>query len=156
METRQMTPFFHLLFPICLSYSFLNLKILIIHFHVLPSLVHSGLQNTTIFVRKLPIQTAHHTFRESRRSEVTKNLYYVSSTRRSQIPIFLGSSSWTVRCWLLIKRQSNFSKNTCTQCIIECGDSRQQSFKLVNVKAHNVKLFHFQREDQLRIVITSI
>ena len=114
METRQMTPFFHLLFPVCLSYSFLNLKILIIHFHVVPSLVHSGLQNTTIFVRKLPIQTAHHTFRERRRSEVTKNLYYVSSTRRSQIAIFLGSSPWTVRCWLLIKRQSNFSKNTCT------------------------------------------
>ena len=52
--------------------------------------------NTSIFSHKLPIQTAHHTFLESRHPEVTKNLYYVLSTRRSQIPIFLGSSSWTI------------------------------------------------------------
>ena len=47
------------------------------------------------FCQKLPIQTAHHIFLESRHLEVTKNLYYVLSSRRSQIPIFLGSTSWT-------------------------------------------------------------
>ena len=47
------------------------------------------------FCQKLPIQTAHHIFLESRYLEVTKNLYYVLSSRRSQIPIFLGSTSWT-------------------------------------------------------------
>ena len=40
-------------------------------------------------------QAAHHEFLESRHPEVTKNLYYVFSTCRSQIPIFLGPSSWT-------------------------------------------------------------
>ena len=44
----------------------------------------------------LPIQTAHHTFLESRHSEITKNLYYGLSTYRSQIAIFLGSSSSTI------------------------------------------------------------
>ena len=34
-------------------------------------------------------------FLESRKAVVTKNLYYVLSTHRSQIPIFLDSSSWT-------------------------------------------------------------
>ena len=34
METRQMTPFFHLIFPLCLSHSFLYLKIVKINFHV--------------------------------------------------------------------------------------------------------------------------
>ena len=61
-----------------------------------PPLVHSGLLNTSIFGQKLPIQTAHQTFLETRHPEVTKNLYYVLSTRRRQIPIFLGSSSWTI------------------------------------------------------------
>ena len=40
------------------------------------------------FGQKLPIWTAHHVFLERRHSEVTKNLYYVLYTRRSQIPIF--------------------------------------------------------------------
>ena len=35
-------------------------------------------------------------FSRKQTPEVTKNLYYVLSTRRIQIPIFLGSSSWTV------------------------------------------------------------
>ena len=42
-----------------------------------------------VFVQKLPICTAHHTFLESRQSEVTKNLYYVLSTHQGQICIFL-------------------------------------------------------------------
>ena len=53
-----------------------------------PSLVYSGLHNTSIFGHKLKIWKAHHTFLESRHAEVTKNLYYALSTRRSQIPIF--------------------------------------------------------------------
>ena len=80
----------------CLYCSFLNLKILKINFYVVPHLVHSGLKNTTIFGQKLLIRTAHHTFLEGRHPEVTKNLYYVLSIRRSQIPIFLGTSSWTI------------------------------------------------------------
>ena len=48
------------------------------------------------FCQKLPIQTVHHIFLEIRHPEVTKNLYYVLSSRRSQISIFLGSSSWTI------------------------------------------------------------
>ena len=44
---------------------------------------------------RLPIRTSHHTFLESSLPELTKNLHYVFSTRRSQIPIFLGSSSRT-------------------------------------------------------------
>ena len=52
--------------------------------------------NTLIFGQKFPIQTAHHTFLESRHTEVTKHLYYVLFSRQSQILIFLGSSSWTI------------------------------------------------------------
>ena len=45
----------------------------------------------------LLITTAHYTFLEARVPEVTKNLFYVLPIRRSQIPIFLGSSSWTIK-----------------------------------------------------------
>ena len=43
---------------------------------------------TSIFDGKLPVQTADHTSLESRHPELTKNPYYVMSTRRSQILIF--------------------------------------------------------------------
>ena len=49
-----------------------------------------------VFGQRLLIWTSHHTFLKSRHHEVTKNLYYVLSTCRSQIPIFFGSSSWTI------------------------------------------------------------
>ena len=97
MKTRQMTPFF--------SSTFSNLFVIFIsEFENAqnsfscgpPPLVHSGLRNTSIFGQQLPIQTAHHTFLESRHPEVTKNLYYVLFSGWSQIPIFLGSSSWTI------------------------------------------------------------
>ena len=97
MKTRQMTPFF--------SSTFSNLFVIFIsEFENAqnsfscgpPPLVHSGLRNTSIFGQQLPIQTAHHTFLESRHPEVTKNLYYVLYSGWSQIPIFLGSSSWTI------------------------------------------------------------
>ena len=39
--------------------------------------------------------TDRRTFLESRHPGLTKNLYYVLSNYRSQIPISLGSSSWT-------------------------------------------------------------
>ena len=95
-QTNDLIFFIYFFRSNCLKYLFLNLKIFKIHFRVVPHLVHSGLQNTSIFHQKLPIQTAHHTFLESRHPEVTKNLYYVLPTRGSQIPIFLGSSSWTI------------------------------------------------------------
>ena len=44
---------------------------------------------------RLLIRTSHHTFLESSPPEVTKNVHYVLSTSRIQIPIFLGSSSRT-------------------------------------------------------------
>ena len=59
-------------------------------------LVHSGLENTSIFGEKLPIQTAHHTFLKSRHPKVTKYVCYVLSTLQSQIPIILGSSLWKI------------------------------------------------------------
>ena len=97
MKTRQMTPFF--------SSTFSNLFVIFIsEFENAqnsfscgpPPLVHSGLRNTSIFGQQLPIQTAHHTFLESRHPEVTNNLYYVFYSSQSQIPIFLESSSWTI------------------------------------------------------------
>ena len=63
---------------------------------MVPTLVHSGLQNSSIFGRKLQIQTAHHTFPENRHPEVTERLYYVLFTCQSEIPTFLGSSSWII------------------------------------------------------------
>ena len=43
IETRQMTLFFLLLFLVCLLHSFLHFKIVEIHFHVVPTLINSGL-----------------------------------------------------------------------------------------------------------------
>ena len=40
--------------------------------------------------------SAYYTCLESRHPEVTKNIYYVFSNRRSQTPIFIGFSSWTI------------------------------------------------------------
>ena len=49
-----------------------------------------------IFLQKILIWTAHHTFPESRHPEVTKDQYYVLFTHCRKIPIFLGSSLWTI------------------------------------------------------------
>ena len=60
-------------------------------------LIHSGLKYISIFDQKLlPIRTTHHTFLKSKQPAVTKNLFYVLSTRQSQIPIFLVPSSGTL------------------------------------------------------------
>ena len=64
---------------------------------VVPHLVHTGLKNTSNLGQKLLIQKAHHSSLESAHLEVTKNLYYALSTSQSQILIFLGSSSWTIK-----------------------------------------------------------
>ena len=49
MENRQMTPFFICIFnPSCLGNLLLHLKIVKIHFHGVPPLAHSGLENTSI------------------------------------------------------------------------------------------------------------
>ena len=70
---------------------FLNSKILKIQFHAVPPLVHSGLQNISIFGQQLPISADHYTFPESRHPDVTRNLFCVLSTRQRQIVILLGS-----------------------------------------------------------------
>ena len=62
--------------------------------------------STTIFCQKLLTWTAHYTFLEKRHPEVTKNPYYVLSNRRRQLPISLGSSSWTIKSIFLIQSQT--------------------------------------------------
>ena len=79
----------------CLKHSYLNFKILKIHFQIHYFGPFWSVKYL-IFCQKLLIWTGHHTFPESRHPEVTKNLYYVLSTRQSQILNFLGSSSWTI------------------------------------------------------------
>ena len=71
------------------------MKLLKIHYMWSPPSAHYGLYNISIFGQKLPTWTVHHTFQEIRHPEVTRNLNYVLSTRRIQIPTFLDSSSWT-------------------------------------------------------------
>ena len=93
LEARQMTPFFFIYFFRCLNIHFWIWKY---SKFIFTPLVHSGLQNISIFGQKLPIWTAHHNFLESRNPEVSNNLYYVLSTSRGQIPISLCSSSWTI------------------------------------------------------------
>ena len=89
METGQITLFYFIYFlrSNCLYHSFLNLKILKIHFHVVALWIVLACK-TPQFLEKLPIQAAHHTFPERRHPEATKNLDYVLSTRRSQMPYF--------------------------------------------------------------------
>ena len=55
----------------------------------------------------LLITTAHYTFLEARVPEVTKNLFYVLPIRWSQIPIFLGSSSWTIKIGDIVEETTN-------------------------------------------------
>ena len=89
METRRMTPFFYPLFSIEMSVTFIfEFENTQNAFSCGSPLVHSGLKNTSIFGQKLPIRIAHHNFPENRHPEVATNLYYVSSTRRNQTPIF--------------------------------------------------------------------
>ena len=81
METRQMTPFFYLLFHSnCLYNSFLYLKIVNIHFKVVP-LGPCWSVKYLSFGKKLPIWAVHDSFLESRHPEVTKNPYYVLSPK---------------------------------------------------------------------------
>ena len=78
METRQMTPFFHLLFPLILFVRFIfvfeNSKNLFLcgpPFDPLSSVKYLN------FGQRLPTGTTHHTYLESRHPAVTKNPYYV-------------------------------------------------------------------------------
>ena len=96
MKTTKMTPFFHLLFLLYLLVTFIS------EFeNTLNSFSNSLLWSILvcklpIFLPKILIWTAHHTFPESRHPEVTKTQYYVLFTHWSKIRIFLGSSSWTI------------------------------------------------------------
>ena len=78
METRQMTPFFHLLFLLILFVTFIfvfeNSKN---SFSCGPPFDPFSSVKYLNFGQKLSIGTAHHTFLESRHPEVTKNPYYV-------------------------------------------------------------------------------
>ena len=87
-KTRQIIPFFSSTFSALFVTFISEFEIPKIHFHVVPSLVHHGLWNISIFGQKQPIRTAHQTFLESRHPKVTKNLYYALSTRQSQVPFF--------------------------------------------------------------------
>ena len=97
MKTTQMIPLFHLLFLLFLLVTFIS------QFENTSNSISNSLLRSILvckipqfFSQELLIWTAHHTFPESRHPEVTKNLYYVLFTRWSNIPIFLGSSSWTI------------------------------------------------------------
>ena len=76
METRQMIPFFYLLFPLYLFVTFIvafensqNSFSFEPMFGPLRSVKYLN------FEQKLPVWTAHHTFLESTHPEVFKNLY---------------------------------------------------------------------------------
>ena len=78
MKTRQMTHFFHLLFPLELfvTFSFVfknsqNSFSCVIPFGPFWSVKYLN------FGKNLPIRTTHHTFLEIRHTKVTKNPYYV-------------------------------------------------------------------------------
>ena len=83
MEARQMTPFFSSTF----SAMFVTFICEFEKYSIF----------TSIFGQKLLIWKADHNFLERRHPEVkTPKRQPISSTRRSQIPSFLGSSSWTI------------------------------------------------------------
>ena len=94
METRQITPFFSSTFSaltVTFIFVFENSQN---SFSCCPPFGRCWSVKYLNFGPKA-IWTADHTFLESRHPEATKNPYYFLSTHRSQIPIFLGSSSWT-------------------------------------------------------------
>ena len=110
-------------------HSFLNLKIVKIHLHLIPPLWSLLVCKTPHFLGKsYQFRQLLTLFPEGRHPEVTKNLYFVLSTRRSQIPIVLDSSSWTIGARKIKKTEffvpfilskGNFS-NICGffQCIV--------------------------------------
>ena len=76
MKTRQMTPFFHLLFPLYLLVTFILIfensgNSFSFSFSPFWSVKYLNFQ------LNLPIWTPYHTFIESNHPEVTKNSYYV-------------------------------------------------------------------------------
>ena len=94
MEIRQMTLFFSSTVPVVTA---CNIHIWIwkyLKFIFMWSPSWSILVcNTSISSQKLSIRAAHH-----------KNLHYVLSTHQSQIPILLGSSSWTMGLSFSVKK----------------------------------------------------
>ena len=94
MGTRQVTPFFHVLFMLFQTFisEYENTQN---SFPCGLPLVHSGMQNI-FFDQTLPIWTAHHNFLEIRHPRVTKNLYYFLHPPEPNTH-FLGSISWTYK-----------------------------------------------------------
>ena len=65
METRNMTPVFHLIFQLYLSVTFIFVfENSSSPFSFVPFSVNSGLQNTWIYGQRIPIRTAHYSFLE--------------------------------------------------------------------------------------------
>ena len=89
METRQMTLFFNYFFRCYYLYhSFLNFKIVKIHFHMVPPFVPSGLsvKHLNFWPKATDFDSSSY-FSRKKTPEVTKNLY-VLFTQWSQISIF--------------------------------------------------------------------
>ena len=95
METRQVIPFFSSTFSaLTVCNTFLYLKIVKIHFHVVPPPFGPFWSVKYLnFGQKLPIRTSHHNFLESRHPEVTKNRNYVFSSEGNQKKV--SARSWT-------------------------------------------------------------
>ena len=112
-----------------------------IHFYLVSTSVCSGLWNTSIFGQKLPIRTTHYTFLESRHPEVTKNLYHVLSTRRSQIHTLLGSSPWSIlrAAWIW-----NFDKIVLTVFMTKTAVKKNHS----SFMCTNIKVLYQNQEEQ--------
>ena len=98
------------------------------------------------FGQKLPIQTTHHTFIESRHSEVTKNPYYVLSPEWGQTKVI---SSWTPTFFVinnqniiisLIKNNAGWFQrksfiNLCKVCSLYIiNRNHSNTFLLINIQ----------------------
>ena len=105
-KTTQISTFFHLLFlPYLLALpalsSFLNLKILKIHFQIHYFGPFWPVQCLNVSPKATNLDSSSYCFRKW-----LLKICYILSTRRNQIAIFLGSSSWTV-----LEIEENFIQN---------------------------------------------
>ena len=93
METRQMILFFQLLFPLCLYNSFSKYS----KFNFIWSPISSILviKIPQILVKSYQFRQLIILFQKADTLGLPKNLCYVFAHPPSQIPIFLGASSWT-------------------------------------------------------------
>ena len=116
MKTRQLSPFFYLLFePNCLGNSFLYLKIAKILFHGVSPLVHSGLQNASIFEVKAvrlgfcPVRFRNIHIEENKKLSFT---FFIELRINSKIlrviawsNIWIRNSSSSHFSWIILRRE---------------------------------------------------